>query len=75
MTDHTCHIPHCNVSTPPKLLMCGKHWRMVPRNLQRRVYAHYQSGQERGEHRPTEAWHQAADEAIRAVVQLESESP
>lgn len=72
---HTCHAAGCEVITQPRMLMCARHWRMVPKHIQRRVYAHYQPGQEEGEHTPTEAWHEAANEAIAYVRQLESESP
>ena len=52
--------------------MCRAHWRLVPRDLQRDVWATYQRGQERGEHRPTKAWHEAADAAIAAVAEREA---
>ena len=64
---HTCHARNCNTAVPRKMLMCRKHWRMVPRALQNDVWAHYQSGQEEGMHTPTEDWHKAADAAIKAV--------
>jgi hypothetical protein len=35
---HTCHAEGCEVAVPPKLLMCLKHWRMVPKHLQREVW-------------------------------------
>jgi len=53
--------------------MCGKHWRMVPRALQRAVWAHYQNGQELGLARPSSEWHAAADAAIDAVDLAEHE--
>ncbi len=31
---------------PKKMLMCGLHWRQVPRNIQRLVWATYRPGQE-----------------------------
>jgi hypothetical protein len=34
---HTCHAINCEVSVPPKMFMCLRHWRMVPRPLQREV--------------------------------------
>jgi len=36
---HTCHAAGCPREVEPKLLMCLRHWRMVPRHLQREVYA------------------------------------
>lgn len=43
---HTCHAYGCDVEVPPKMLMCLKHWRMVPRRLQALVWTHYRPGQE-----------------------------
>jgi hypothetical protein len=41
MTPHTCHARGCALSVPPELLMCHRHWQMVPREIQRRVRATY----------------------------------
>lgn len=46
MTVHTCHAEGCPAKVPPKMLMCGRHWRMVPRPLQRAIWATYRRGQE-----------------------------
>ncbi len=43
---HTCHARNCEASVPPKMLMCLKHWRMVPRDLQKAVWREYVPGQE-----------------------------
>ena len=67
---HTCHARGCTTPVKPELLMCFKHWRMVPRLLQRAVWRAYRSGQ-CDDKRPSEAWHQAADAAIRAVAEKE----
>jgi hypothetical protein len=68
--DHTCHALTCDVPVPPKMLMCKRHWSMVPKHLRDRVWATYQIGQERrdGGPLPSEAWHHAADAAICAVA-------
>jgi hypothetical protein len=68
---HMCHARGCETPVPPKLLMCLKHWKLVPSKLQRAVYLHYQPGQESGAYRPTDAWHEAADQAIDAVAKRE----
>ena len=47
--------------------MCAPHWRMVPRKLQRYVWANYRRGQV-NDMRPSIAWHLAADAAIAAVA-------
>lgn len=43
---HTCHAEGCTVPVSPTMLMCGKHWFQVPKNLQREVWRHYRPGQE-----------------------------
>lgn len=48
--------------------MCGKHWAMVPRALQRAVTESYQPGQCAGIVRPSPEWLKAAKEAILAVT-------
>ena len=43
---HTCHATGCNRAVPPKYLMCGKHWAMVPKSQQLEIWRHYRPGQE-----------------------------
>ncbi len=43
---HTCHAQACKKAVSPKMLMCARHWRMVPKRVQRWVWATYQKGQE-----------------------------
>lgn len=50
--------------------MCPRHWRMVPRRLQRAVWAAYRPGQ-CDDKNPSEAWHLAADAAIGFVAARE----
>lgn len=68
---HTCHAEGCGTEVPPKLFMCRKHWRMVPRRMQAAIWHHYRPGQEIDKH-PTAAYLQAATEAIDAVRMLET---
>jgi hypothetical protein len=70
---HYCHARGCSIPVPPRLLMCRKHWAMVPRHLQARVYAEYCSGQERTK-TPSRAYLQAALDAINAVEAQEKVS-
>lgn len=67
---HTCHAVQCPTDVPPKLLMCPKHWRMVPRQLQRNVWSHYRIGQEIDKS-PTREYLDAAAAAIRSVAEKE----
>jgi len=50
--------------------MCLAHWRMVPRLIQRAVWANYRHGQCEDKN-PSWAWHQAADAAIGFVARSE----
>lgn len=66
--EHYCHVPDCKTPCAPAYLMCGPHWAQVPRKLQRAVWEHYRPGQERGEADVSSAYLDAADAAIKAVV-------
>ena len=67
---HRCHARGCPSSCPPRHLMCGRHWRMVPTSLQQRVWSAYRPGQEEDKE-PSATWVRAADMAIDAVAQVE----
>jgi len=43
---HHCHAVGCSIEVPPKLHMCPKHWKMVPRPIQKLIWHHYREGQE-----------------------------
>jgi len=53
------------------MLMCFRHWRMVPKSIQRRVWDAYVPGQCNLDPHPSEEWHEAADAAIAAVAEIE----
>lgn len=63
---HHCHARGCLVEVAPELLMCRDHWKLVPKRLQVAVWKHYRPGQ-CDDKAPSEAWHDAADQAIVAV--------
>lgn len=44
---HTCHAHNCTVNVPPRMLMCLKHWKMIPKELQSRIWKTYRPGQEK----------------------------
>lgn len=50
--------------------MCLKHWMLVPKPIQRLVWAGYRPGQ-CDDKRPSRQWHQAADAAIGYVARFE----
>jgi hypothetical protein len=64
--EHHCHASGCKTRVQPRLLMCGRHWRMVPPALQDAVWAAYVRGQEIRKD-PTLAYLAAARAAIQAV--------
>ena len=68
---HTCHALRCETACRPTLLMCPRHWAMVPPIVKRAVLSTYQRGQCRGDPRPSEKWFEAADAAIGAVALAE----
>lgn len=71
---HTCHAVGCAINVPPKLVMCPKHWRMVPLALQREVWRHYRVGQELDK-RPTFEYMVAQRAAVNAVAVAEGRKP
>lgn len=45
MDTHPCPIDRCvKTNLPEHLLMCKRHWTLVPPDLQRAVYAAYKNG-------------------------------
>lgn len=42
---HTCHAAACEIGVPPEMLMCRRHWFMLPRVLRSRIWATYRDGQ------------------------------
>jgi hypothetical protein len=69
---HLCHAEGCKTAVPPKLLMCSRHWKMVPGKLQQGVWATYRRGQEAGAAPVTSEYLAAADAAIKAVAGKEA---
>lgn len=68
---HRCHARKCTVHVPPEMLMCRRHWFMVPKGLRYRVWSTYRRGQ-CDDKRPSKEWHEAADAAINAVYERET---
>ena len=63
---HKCHATGCTVQVPPRMLMCKRHWKMVPFPVQTEVWKYYQPGQEVTKD-PSEAYLNAMRAAIEAV--------
>jgi hypothetical protein len=68
---HRCHAKGCTIKVKPEMLMCSKHWKMVPKNIQKEVWNHYRPGQCRDKN-PSKEWMKAADEAINSVATKEA---
>lgn len=71
---HHCHAEGCRRSVPARLLMCAPHWRMVPEDLQARVWETYRPGQERTKD-PSPEYLDAAMAAVKAVAETEASGP
>jgi hypothetical protein len=68
-----CRANECGIAIDAKLLMCGKHWRLVPESLRRGVWRHYRDGQRIDT--ATAEYFQAAAEAVEAVARAEGKDP
>lgn len=66
---HRCHARGCTKTVGDDLLMCVRHWRMVPRDIQKRVWAAYLN---LGSLSPPHI--EACDEAVAAVAEKEGTS-
>ncbi len=73
MVDHRCHARDCSAVVLPEKLMCGTHWRMVPRVLQEAVLQFYRPGQ-CDDKRPSRVWLYVARAAVEAVAETEARS-
>lgn len=73
LRQHHCHADGCESPVPPKMFMCRRHWSMVPKVLQTKIWEHYQEGQELGQATPTQLYLEYTDQARRAVRDLEAE--
>lgn len=65
---HHCHATACKTAVPPEMLMCRKHWYMVPKAVRARVLATYRPGQ-CDDWRPSAEYCEAAKVAVVAVAQ------
>lgn len=72
--DHVCHARDCRERVEPRLLMCARHWRMVPAKLQADVWRTYRAGQEIDK-KPTREYLAAARAAVEAVAAKERPQP
>lgn len=62
-TTHKCPVTGCVEQQPQHLLMCARHWRMVPQTIQAKVWETWKSGSVR-------EYLKARSDAIKAVNDL-----
>jgi hypothetical protein len=68
---HECHARGCSKQVAPAHFMCFKHWKMVPPRLKAAVWEHFMPGQEKSEQVVSQAYLDAANEAIGRVAEQE----
>lgn len=72
MSAHHCHANECPAPTDPELLMCPKHWRMVPKAMQDKVWKTFRARGNIG-HDPA-SWadyYDACADAVEHVAMIE----
>lgn len=67
-----CAARECPAEMPPRVLMCRRHWFMVPTEIRHRVWNHYRPGQET-DHAPSGLYLAAMNEAVDAVAYKEAQ--
>lgn len=67
---HVCHAFGCRTPVEPRLLMCAKHWKLVPYGLRAEIRATYRIGQETDK-KPSAEYLTAMRHSIRAVAKAE----
>jgi hypothetical protein len=70
MSGHHCHAFGCTTPCRPTLLMCARHWSMVPKDIQAEVYSTYKKGQ-CDTKTPSRDWIKASLKARLSVAQQE----
>lgn len=63
---HHCHATNGNVSVPPEMFMCKRHWFMLPKLMRDEIWRTYRAGQ-------CDDWNisnQYADAARKAVIYI-----
>lgn len=66
---HACCAKGCTTVIQAELLMCKKHWRMVPKEQQQAVWRYYRRGQSMAT--ADVQWRDAAERAILTVFEKE----
>ena len=67
---HVCHLPSCKAECPPAHLMCAKHWRMVSKPTQAKVYSTVRRRGTTGVDSTWAPWWRAQARAIDEVLKI-----
>lgn len=70
---HHCHAIGCDKAVPPRMFMCGSHWKRLPAQHKAAVWKHYRPGQE-NDKEPSLAYLIASHSAILAMAKIEKRS-
>lgn len=68
---HTCHAIECEKPVPPRMLMCARHWGMLPNDHKKAIWRTYRPGQERNHALVTDAYLLAQARAVLVVAEIE----
>lgn len=68
---HKCFADGCNTQIARTLLMCLKHWRMVPFSIRHEIWTYYRKYQEI-DNKPSDEYLNAAIRAREAVKEKEA---
>jgi hypothetical protein len=69
---HLCHAIGCGTAVPPRMFMCARHWRTLPKEHKDAIWREYVPGQERRKD-PTDAYREASMAAVRWMARAEQE--
>ena len=60
---HHCHATGCKVAVPPERFVCLRHWRMLPKAMQKAIWDNYRVGQ-CDDMQPSKSYCEAAKAAV-----------
>jgi hypothetical protein len=69
----TCVIPNCGEAISPSHLMCQHHWRMVPKQLQTKVWSTWKALLRERTQKTINAYYSARGDAIEKATNWEKQ--
>lgn len=67
---HTCHARQCDIPVPAKMFVCKRHWNMLSKELQKKIWSVYVEGQEKRKD-PTEEYIVVQKECVEYIASIE----